>query len=99
MYDPIIGRWLEEDPTGFDAGDMDLYRLEGNNPTNEVDPSGLEWQRIGGKPVTIKDNKFKFGEGEGIVSVWIDATVFNPKNEKTLRDMIYLQFTSTKDSE
>lgn len=42
MYDPILGRWLEQDPIGLDAGDMDLYRMEGNNPTNELDPSGLK---------------------------------------------------------
>lgn len=41
MYDPSVGRWLEEDPIGFDAGDMDLYRYVGNDPTNATDPSGL----------------------------------------------------------
>lgn len=41
MYDPSTGRWSIEDPIGFDAGDMDLYRYVGNNPTNAVDPSGL----------------------------------------------------------
>lgn len=40
-YSPIIGRWLEEDPTGLDAGDMNLYRFEANNSIDEVDPSGL----------------------------------------------------------
>ncbi len=41
MYDPKIGRWLEEDPPGFDAGDGNLYRYVGNNATNATDPSGL----------------------------------------------------------
>jgi hypothetical protein len=41
MYDPSIGRFTSVDPTGFAAGDANLYRLEGNNPTNEVDPTGL----------------------------------------------------------
>jgi hypothetical protein len=41
MYDPGVGRWLEEDPIGFDAGDPNLYRYVGNAPTNETDPSGL----------------------------------------------------------
>jgi pimeloyl-ACP methyl ester carboxylesterase len=40
MYDPTIGRWTSEDPVGFSAGDADLYRYVGNNPTNETDPSG-----------------------------------------------------------
>ncbi len=42
MYDPSTGRWLIEDPIGFDAGDTDLYRYVGNNPTNAVDPTGLQ---------------------------------------------------------
>lgn len=45
MYDPILGRWLEQDPIGFDAGDMNLYRFVGNDPTNTVDPSGLQVQK------------------------------------------------------
>jgi hypothetical protein len=42
MYDPSIGRWLTEDPEGFQAGDPDLYRYVGNNATNLTDPSGLQ---------------------------------------------------------
>jgi hypothetical protein len=41
MYDPGIGRWLGQDPLGFDAGDPNLYRYSGNAPTNAVDPSGM----------------------------------------------------------
>ncbi len=41
MYDPSIGRWLEEDPLGFEAGDANLYRYVGNGPTNCVDSNGL----------------------------------------------------------
>jgi hypothetical protein len=41
MYDPSIGRFTSVDPTGFAAGDANLYRAEGDNPTNRVDPSGL----------------------------------------------------------
>jgi hypothetical protein len=36
-----IGRWMEEDPEGFDAGDPNLNRYVGNNPANLTDPSGL----------------------------------------------------------
>jgi hypothetical protein len=41
MLDPSIGRWTSEDPLLFDAGDPNLYRYVGNNPTNFTDPSGL----------------------------------------------------------
>jgi uncharacterized protein RhaS with RHS repeats len=42
MFSPTLGRWLEEDPIGFEAGDSNLYRYVENNPTNRVDPSGLD---------------------------------------------------------
>jgi hypothetical protein len=31
---------MAKDPIGFDAGDANLYRYVGNDPTNRVDPSG-----------------------------------------------------------
>jgi uncharacterized protein RhaS with RHS repeats len=42
MYDPTIGRWISQDPLGFEAGDANLYRYVGNSPTNATDPSGLQ---------------------------------------------------------
>ena len=39
-YSPDTGRWLNEDPIGFDAGDANLYRYVGNSPTNYIDPTG-----------------------------------------------------------
>ncbi len=32
MYDPSIGRFLEEDPLDFGSGDSNLYRYTHNNP-------------------------------------------------------------------
>ena len=40
-YDSITGRWLSQDPSGFAAGDANLYRYVGNSPTSATDPSGL----------------------------------------------------------
>ena len=40
-YDPAAGRFLSEDPIGFEAGDQNLYRYVLNNPTNLTDPDGL----------------------------------------------------------
>jgi RHS repeat-associated protein len=40
-YDQNIGRFISEDPIGFEAGDTNIYRYVGNSPTNANDPSGL----------------------------------------------------------
>ncbi|MEM7478572.1 MAG: RHS repeat-associated core domain-containing protein, partial [Planctomycetota bacterium] len=40
-YDAATGRWLSQDPLGFAAGDVNLYRYVGNGSTNASDPSGL----------------------------------------------------------
>jgi RHS repeat-associated protein len=40
-YSPSLGRFIELDPLGFDAGDNNWYRFVGNGPVGRVDPSGL----------------------------------------------------------
>jgi RHS repeat-associated protein len=40
-YDPKIGRFISEDPIGFDGG-INFYAYVGNNPANWTDPSGLQ---------------------------------------------------------
>ncbi len=44
MFDPTIGRWISEDPSGIQP-DEDLFRYCHNNPTNLIDPSGLAEQK------------------------------------------------------
>ena len=39
-YDGSTGRFISEDPIGFNGGDANLYRYVGNNSTNFVDPTG-----------------------------------------------------------
>ncbi|XZE45641.1 RHS repeat-associated core domain-containing protein [Pirellulaceae bacterium SH467] len=41
-YSPRLGRFLSQDPIGFDGGDTNLYRYVGNGATNVIDPSGLQ---------------------------------------------------------
>ncbi len=41
-YDPVVGRFISEDPISFIAGDTNLYRYVGNSSTNATDPFGLE---------------------------------------------------------
>jgi RHS repeat-associated protein len=39
-YDPAAGRFLQEDPLGFNSGQLNLYSYVGNDPLNWVDPLG-----------------------------------------------------------
>lgn len=39
-YSHKLGRFLSEDPLGFDAGDYNFYRYVFNNPLNFLDPTG-----------------------------------------------------------
>jgi RHS repeat-associated protein len=50
VYSPNLGRWLSNDPLGFNAGDQNWYRAIGNNPGNGLDPSGFVVIFIHGRP-------------------------------------------------
>ena len=49
-YSPFLGRFLQEDPTLFEGGDLNFYRYAGNDPHNRTDPTGevaaLEYQSL-----------------------------------------------------
>jgi RHS repeat-associated protein len=62
-FDPRVGRWLSEDPIGFAAGDANLYRYVGNQPTIYVDPYGFlpaeegeRWPRLKGFGRSLRDS-------------------------------------------
>jgi RHS repeat-associated protein len=40
--DLVLGRWMSNDPIGFDAGDVNLYRYVRNSPTAFTDPLGQQ---------------------------------------------------------
>lgn len=40
-YDAAIGRFLSEDPIGFEGGDANIYRYVESNPVSNRDPSGM----------------------------------------------------------
>src|SRR4051794_5027778 len=75
MYEPGTGRWLNEDPIGFDAGDPNLYRYVGNEPTDATDPSGKFVLYITGRGGAILDKTgivqrmFRKGNGRGSMIV------------------------------
>jgi RHS repeat-associated protein len=41
-YSTELGRFVSEDPIGFDGGDVNLYGYVRNNPSNFIDPIGTE---------------------------------------------------------
>lgn len=51
FYHNDLGRFIQQDPLRFDAGDFNLYRYCGNDGINHVDPHGLAMSR---NPYAIK---------------------------------------------
>jgi RHS repeat-associated protein len=56
-YDSTTGRFLTEDPAGFDVG-TDFYPYAGNGPTNWKDPEGLRRVQICRQPVESYKRKY-----------------------------------------
>jgi RHS repeat-associated protein len=61
--DPLVGRFLSEDPLGLAAGDANFYRYAAGDPVNFTDPSGLfldkvfrEVKRIGNQIADFVDD-------------------------------------------
>src|SRR5262249_43524032 len=53
-YDAKVGRWLTQDPLGFDAGDSNLYRYVHNQAVLALDPSGTDLSRPEFPPMRLK---------------------------------------------
>jgi len=52
-YDPSTGRFLSEDPIGFEGGDVNLYAYVGNNPLMRIDPTGLAQAVFNGTNISL----------------------------------------------
>jgi RHS repeat-associated protein len=53
FYSPSLGRFLQTDPIGFSAGDVNLYRYIWTDPVNGQDPMGLIGGNPGYRPVPV----------------------------------------------
>lgn len=67
-YDFQVGRFMGEDPAGFDAG-VDFYAYVRNNPIIFIDPTGLQ-QVVGTLPKDPRANTIVC-DGHGHISVQI----------------------------
>ena len=50
VYHPVLGRFISEDPKGFDAGDYNLFRYCHNDPEDLTDAMGFEPEKPGYDP-------------------------------------------------
>ena len=64
-YDPSTGRFIQDDPIGFAAGDLNLQRYVGNNPLSYTGPSGLTAAALGGSG--------RFGEHAALAGIGLGA--------------------------
>jgi RHS repeat-associated protein len=55
FYQPTLGRFLQSDPTGFDAGDMNHFRYCGDDPVDRSDPMGLEGEHFSNLEAAIHE--------------------------------------------
>ncbi|QDV52178.1 RHS repeat domain-containing protein [Gimesia fumaroli] len=62
FYGAGEGRFKSEDPIGFDAGDVNLYRYVGNNAATITDPNGLAPFSTGSP--AISGNQSSYGSHE-----------------------------------
>jgi RHS repeat-associated protein len=97
-YDPANGRWLTEDPIGFEGG-LNLYGYCGNSPVGSVDPSGLdptvmEASLMADQIYGVKKSIIKDKNGKYLYTVqggWTLTEVL--KNEGSLRMVVYSRKT------
>ncbi len=76
-YDPSLGRWISEDPTGFAAGDTNDYRYVENSPANGTDPTGQELFVYGKSMAEKIAERFKKEIGVTPLVVWVKGSYYD----------------------
>jgi RHS repeat-associated protein len=80
FYYPVLGRFLQSDPTGFDAGDANLFRYCGHDPVNGSDPTGLHNQ---GDDAEIDLWNMPTTEGVHVMGTYLPDPFTNPFADPT----------------
>ena len=66
-YDPQLGKFITQDPSGFAGGDANLYRYVSNSPANFTDPTGMIREIDGGIAAPAGDPGNAAAAGGGIL--------------------------------
>ncbi|MBU4461140.1 MAG: hypothetical protein KJ579_11270 [Verrucomicrobia bacterium] len=72
-YSPHLGRWLQPDPIGFGAGDVNWYRYCGGGPAGFIDPMGL---------LTMDDLKALPAEIKQVMKQALQDTINDPQRRE-----------------
>jgi RHS repeat-associated protein len=104
FYHPALGRFLQPDPTGFDAGDMNLFRYCGDDPVDGSDPTGLyssltsfgggDWVK-GSDGLTASDWNHKHDQPAGNISFGLVDVNGGSKNDNGMFYGAISRFTHT----
>ncbi len=54
-YNPLLSRFISQDPLGLGGGQVNFFAYVGNSPMNFVDPTGEVWGGSPGPPPTPPD--------------------------------------------
>ena len=80
-YDPSVGRWLSQDPSGLAGGDENLYRYCGNGPTDGTDASGLASEPVRQRP-TLREKPAEVLSNGGKAIIIQCGTIWSPKGSE-----------------
>ncbi len=83
-YDAETGRFLNEDPIGFEGGDLNLYAYVGGNPVVGIDPKGLASSEKNPRKKFSKKVIKSLKEQQAALKRESDI---NEKNEKSFHDL------------
>ena len=77
-YDALSGRWTCKDPIYFAGGEPCLYGYVGDDPINNIDPSGLEKIKLIDMQKLIHENNFSGQSDELILALTYAESTFEP---------------------